>query len=379
MQGSHEADSVQGRLGRSEVPHGSGMLSFGTSSLLLGVICGTFVQFSSLAANYYVWMLRRHHHQHQLQEWGSTITADDDAAHGGVEVQTLLLMNLCWSMFTSLIAFSVLALLRMMIDQNDERLIQLESTFTLGALGGLFSSWILTDAALGIDKDLRINVLVIVVASVCWKLTMSYFAPRNCETDVDGMSKPLLTPTEREGHSAADRNAPDLRWMAAHCGLLIGLFIQLSGLGANSLLLREAPATDRERLLLSVGWSFLTSCLGILALSFVRQIILIGSHGMSASRLVVVECYFASGATVGLNAAWTITDIVLGLKPHIWGSAIATLVTFGWCKLILHCTEESCDNQDNQQLDEEEGTTSTLSLDESGRDEGLSLQVVDVL
>jgi hypothetical protein len=324
---------------------GSEMLSFRTSALLLGVICGTFVQFSSLAANYIVWTLR---HQHDA------VTADYAE---GVEVRDLLLMNLCWSLFTSLIAFSVLAVLRRMIDQNEYMLIQLESYFTFGALGGLCSSWIVTDAALGIDTDVRANVFVLVVASVCFKLLMGVFTPRNSEQDLVGMTTPLLNPKESEVISTDDRDEPDLRWMGLRCGLLIGLFIQLSGLGANSMLSREVQATERQRLFMSMGWSFMTSCLGILALSFVRQILLIGSRGISASRLVAVECFFASGATVGLNAAWAITDSVLGLQPHLCGSVIATLATFAWCKLILHCTDESCADQ---QWDEEEGT-STLT------------------
>jgi hypothetical protein len=355
--------------------HGAEMLSFRTSALLLGVICGIFVQFSSLAVNYFVWTLR-----HQQDSWvtttSSTAAAVIDVAEG-VEVLDLLLMNLCWSLFTSLIAFSVLAVLRMMIDQNDYMLIQLESYFTFGALGGLCSSWIATDAALGIDTDVRTNVIVLVVASVCFKLLMGVFAPRRSERDLIGiMTTPLLNPKESEEISADDRDEPDLRWMGLQCGLLIGLFIQLSGLGADTLLSNEVPATERHRLFLSMGWSFMTSCLGILALFFVRQILLIGSRGISAGRLVAVECFFASGATVGLNAAWAITDTVLGLKPHLCGSVIATLATFAWCKLILHCSDESCADQ---QRNEEDGTITLTGTPNKGRcnDEGQGLLTVD--
>jgi hypothetical protein len=345
--------------------HGAEMLSFRTSALLLGVICGIFAQFSSLAvSHYFVWTLR-----HQ-QDWVTTTTSSSTAAvtdvnAEGIEGRDWLLMNLCWSLFISLITFSVLAVLRMMIDQNDYMLNQLESYFTFGALGGFCSSWIVTDAALGIGTDVRTIVFVFVVASVCVKLLMGVFAPRSSEQDLVGMTTPRLNPKASEEISADDRDEPDLRWLGLQCGLLIGLFIQLSGLGANTTLL------SREVL----GWSFMTTCLGIfLALSFVRQILLIGSRGISASRLLAVECFFASGATAGLNAAWAITDTVRGLKPHLCGSVIATLATFALCKLILHCTDESCADQ---QWDEEENTSTHTPKKGRCNDDGQGLFTVD--
>lgn len=307
------------------------ILSFRGCSLMLGCICGIFVHLSSLAANYF--LIYRNN--------GDEILNHDD--------KQILITNLLWSLITSSIAFSLLGVLRKVIGQYNEAMLeQLDVFFATGALTGLCCSWIATDISLGLRMRLQTGCFVFVVGlcflgllaniRVDWQARIL----RDRTSAVDKMVEPLsekdteeLLPTECSSFEDS------LRWMGLQSGVLVGVIIQLSSLGANTLLQHDNHNMEDSgrRLMISVAWSFVSSCLGILTLFFIRQLLGLSLPGIALKSLVMVECYFVAGATVGLNSAWAMTDAIIGISPHCLGATVATLVSFAWCTLVVRCCE----------------------------------------
>lgn len=309
------------------------LLCFRNCSLMLGYICGVFVHLSSFAANYCLKF------QYQINADKMNLNYDDNQ---------VLLTNLMWSLVTSFIAFSVLGVLRNVIGLKETRLEQLDALFSTGALGGLCSSWFLSDLFLGLRMHLRTSCFLSIVAALCFKgLTGMWADCRAQQQDKliinDEVVEPLLKDTSEQAFQSESDHAR-FRWLGLRCGALIGVLIQLSGLGANTFIPihhDDPVGGDGIRwLMVSFAWSFATSSLGILALFFIRQLLLLSLAEISVRSLVAFESFFAAGATCGLNFAWASTDIFLGLKPHILGAAIATLLSFAWCKLILYYCEK---------------------------------------
>ena len=162
-------------------------------------------------------------------------------------------------------------------------------------------------------------------------------------------------------------------------GLLIGVFIQFSSLGANYLVEQVAwlhnhnnnnsnsgdgssgDDDDDEPLVPRWGftllWSMGTSTVGVLLLMTLRSLMLaITSSNRCTSTtvaagmpqqqqhqpvvlllLLVMECHFAVGALTGVCLAWMGTDVVLRSPRHLMHSCITLVVALGWCQLLVYC------------------------------------------
>merc|ERR1712232_787760 len=135
-------------------------------------------------------------------------------------------------------------------------------------------------------------------------------------------------------------------------GLIIGFFIQFSTLGANFLVLtlwgKEILMKSRtEVIIFSLLWSFFTSFMAIVVLAFLRALVslIFSTSTKSASfgkaDLILeelwlhMECRFVVGALFGVCLAWTMTDILLGMKAQIFYSIITLITSLLWCRLMM--------------------------------------------
>ena len=147
-----------------------------------------------------------------------------------------------------------------------------------------------------------------------------------------------------------------LQYISLVLGSLVGLLIQCSSLGANFMVQQMTSFPNhhqqQQRVLeiTSVLWSLVTSSMGIALLLLVRALILLTHrHGSSNASTTTetppplptfvlhVECFFAVGAVVGLNVAWTVADYVLAMESHLMQSLYTLAATTVWCKTVLYC------------------------------------------
>ena len=160
--------------------------------------------------------------------------------------------------------------------------------------------------------------------------------------DNDDLNEPLLTKQQkRETKQLPCR----VQAWSLLCGTIIGLFTQLSSLGAYCFLLNS-----HRLLYYSVIWSIVVTFMGIGVLLAIRNLL---RDFCTPHELLRIECSFAIGATLGVNVAWTVTNAVLGLDSHHSASLLAIAVTLIWCKIVLFCMyhhdendETGVDNQD---------------------------------
>jgi hypothetical protein len=141
-------------------------------------------------------------------------------------------------------------------------------------------------------------------------------------------------------------------------GLCVGIFIQLSSLGANYLLSeshakhqeKQAPTsslTPQAIVWFSVVWSAVTAVMGVATLYIIRELVSTAftvHHGAgrrdasaTSSFILQLECYFAIGTLSGVCMAWTCTDLLLGLDAHFVHSFVTLAVALVWCKFITGC------------------------------------------
>lgn len=165
----------------------------------------------------------------------------------------------------------------------------------------------------------------------------------------------LLTDEPQE---AAIDDASLIRRFKTYSSLIggcCGIFVQLSTLGANFLLLamwgEDAMVTrsPKEAMVFSLAWSFFTSCMALLVLALLRG--LIGAvlevtdkhHSNNAVRsdrealMMTIEVRYVVGALTGVCFAWTCTDLLLGMQSLAFYSLGTLVVALGWSKAMIWC------------------------------------------
>ena len=132
-------------------------------------------------------------------------------------------------------------------------------------------------------------------------------------------------------------------------GLFIGFFIQFSTLGANFLVITiwgedVITKSKRDIVMFSLLWSFFTSAMAIVILGFLRNLVTISynairreSEDLLEDMILHMECRFVVGALIGVCLAWTMTDILLGMKAQILYSLITLVVALFWCRVMMWC------------------------------------------
>jgi len=134
------------------------------SSLLLGVLVGFFIQFSTLGANYLV-----------ISIWGEDVM--------NTSKSEIVVFSLLWSFFTSSMAIVILAFLRNLLSASfygpdlDIVVLHMECRFVVGALVGVCSAWAATDYVLGMSQQIVYSVVTLVVALLWCRVMMWIFTP----------------------------------------------------------------------------------------------------------------------------------------------------------------------------------------------------------
>lgn len=330
--------------------------SFKTFSVLLGLLIGCFIQISSLAANYY------------LGNSSSSITDTVEEEEGGMmmttttSTTTAIVFSVIWSFFTSTLGVIIMLSIRSMLLQQKHKII-VECYFAAGALAGVCLAWMGTDIALGMHQHLIHSAFTMFLALLWCKILCQCFPVDTCDDttttttgttredqeDCSDSLEELLLVQSSSSFQEDDKTVESIlspcgvKTMGLFLGTLIGLFIQFSSMGANFFVHRLCD----NPVVFSLVWSFVTSTMGITVLLFIRILLAISWSGGAGdgkllqrdhyTLLLHVECFFAIGATLGLNFAWTLTDMALGLESHILQSFFTLLGTLIWCKLVMFC------------------------------------------
>jgi hypothetical protein len=133
-------------------------------------------------------------------------------------------------------------------------------------------------------------------------------------------------------------------------GLLVGLFIQFSTLGANYLVITVwgddvVNASIEDIIMFGAFWSLFTSSIAIVILVFLRNVILASNRCVDMEHVLLhVECHFVVGALVGVCSAWAFTDYLLGMGRQIVYSVATLAVSLLWCRFMLWMFTQAVDN-----------------------------------
>lgn len=332
-------------------------------SIIFGVVVGCFIQASSLGANYVLLVLLGHN----LQELSNHKTE-------------IISFSLAWSFMTSLMGTFVLFVVRSLVRsavnglnhnnvasgrpivafKSASLVANLEFPFAFGALAGVCLSWAAIDFTLGLRDYASNSLLTLAFAFLSKGVFESWIFNTPTEDDVDCDNvfvdeKPLLESSEKGPLDENIKVLKEFKYKGMTTGLLVGFFIQFSSLGASFLVNALSRGKDlsspitmtREGLLMfSLGWSFVFGTMGVAILLFLRMLVgLVCDHILSQNQgtnadvedeeemvdgwSISLEFFFAAGCLVGVNVAWLITDVALGLNALIWRSlgtlAVATI------------------------------------------------------
>ena len=166
-------------------------------------------------------------------------------------------------------------------------------------------------------------------------------------------------------------------------GLLNGFCVQMTTLGANVVIVEtlgeDFVNTSRNDIIVfSLVWSFVTSAMAIIALGFLRALVsnFFRSLPIQAKMrdtaeilredmIENMEVLFVIGALVGVSFAWVVTDMFLGMQPHIKFSLITLGTALLWCKGVLWCRSRGRYEDDDEYFDyenEQFGNSSSSSV-----------------
>jgi len=335
----------------------STLSQFKLFSLFLGLLIGVFIQFSSLGANYLV---------------DRVLARATDAALEEEDITTTTLMmnhwwfSLVWSFATSSIGVVLLLALRSLLHEtgrvHTNLLLVVECHFAAGALTGVCLAWMGTDLLLLQTPQHLLHSCFTLAMALGWcKLLAICFPVSLHDHDLEegeeaqddpatsrkGLSEPLLSEEEGIDPDDDDLQQPSrfrIQCISLFLGSLIGLFIQFSSLGANFVVVhhhnhhqQQPLQNDAQILTFSLTWSLATSSMGIAVLFLVRALMVLHRRMIDPQVLMTVECFFATGAVLGLNVAWTATDVILGYEAHLTRGVLTLAGTLLWCRLVLHC------------------------------------------
>jgi hypothetical protein len=206
------------------------------------------------------------------------------------------------------------------------------------------------------------------------------------------MNQPLLEnqdgkATEHVVTRELDVSYTGLKRSSLVLGLIVGLFLQFSTLGANWLVISICgndvilSASRFQLVTYSLVWSALTSSMSMWILRFLRYVINlvleVGSRpGFESDSevqdrrwridilILTMESRFVGGALIGVSAAWTATDFLLGLHVQMIYSLVTLFIASLWGCILLRVfamkDREICGMDPSTPCDVERGHEKTL-------------------
>ncbi|CAB9497118.1 expressed unknown protein [Seminavis robusta] len=157
-------------------------------------------------------------------------------------------------------------------------------------------------------------------------------------------------------------------------GACCGIFVQLSTLGANFLLVAMwgddvlAQRSPEGAMAFSLAWSFFTSCMALLVLALLRGMITTILDANSVmdgtperdTLMMTVEVRYVVGALVGVCFAWTCTDLLLGMQSLAFYSLGTLVVALVWSRAMIWCfVTQSDDDAEEVTKDQQESDSAT--------------------
>jgi hypothetical protein len=158
--------------------------AFKTHAMIIGVLVGFFVQFSTLGANFLV-----------IAMWENNLHARSNTEIIIPRTKLeIIILSLLWSTFTSFLAIMTLGFLRSVITivfqatiapqrrgpaadaMLDEVILQLEYRYVVGALVGVCLAWTVTDFILGMSIEILFSFITLIISLLWCKLMMHCFS-----------------------------------------------------------------------------------------------------------------------------------------------------------------------------------------------------------
>jgi len=198
------------------------------------------------------------------------------------------------------------------------------------------------------------------------------------------LAEPLLLAQEQqcgdqeETHEPPELDEPMLRHLKLSSlvlGTVVGCFIQLSTLGASSLLVRIWGdsflfESKNDKLALSVLWSIAVSAVAVVVLESLRLVVSTTYNATAVSKrsnkqqaeealdelMLHMDSQYVTGCLMGVCLLWTLTEIMLGIKTQILYFLTSLFVTlFAWRGIrICSANNSRIQQQQRQQQQQEE-------------------------
>lgn len=204
-------------------------------------------------------------------------------------------------------------------------------------------------------------------------------------------NEPLLASSSSSSDAHNEKLHKMMKSFRSAClclGFVVGLFVQLSTLGANFIAIMMLGShsilqkSHTDIVEFSLLWSIFSSCLAVIILSYLRNIIttLFLHHGGRNVQeqeedddeeddedeedaldelLSYVENRFVTGALLGVCVAWTVTDVLLGVQVEFIHTLIGMALLVCWCKAPILKKLPSRQDYAEDEEDEEEDVPSS--------------------
>jgi hypothetical protein len=166
-------------------------------------------------------------------------------------------------------------------------------------------------------------------------------------------SEPLIAAgdTEEEDHQLEEKVFSRFKLSSLLLGLFVGFFIQFSTLGANCLAIWGKDYIIKSKtdiFVFSLLWSLFTSAMPVVILVFIRNLVTITystaggrSKDLLEDMVLHMECRFGMGALFGFCLAWTMTDVLLGMRAQVVYSLVILVVAVFWYKMMMGLATDS--------------------------------------
>jgi hypothetical protein len=169
-------------------------------------------------------------------------------------------------------------------------------------------------------------------------------------------NEPLIAAgdAEEENERLDEKAFSSFNLSSALLGLLVGFFIQFSTLGAECLAIWGKDfvlKSHTDIAIFSLLWSLFTSAMPVLILTLIRNLVTItysagtGSEKFLEDIILQLECRFGVGVLAGFCLAWTITDILLGIRVQVAYCLVAIVVAVCWYKFMVFMIASATDSK----------------------------------
>jgi hypothetical protein len=165
-------------------------------------------------------------------------------------------------------------------------------------------------------------------------------------------TKPLIAAgdAEDEDERLDEKSFSSFNLSSLLLGFFVGFFIQFSTLGAECLAVWGkyfVLKSETDVAVFSLLWSLFTSAMPVLILVFIRNLVTIpysagrGSEELLEDMILQLECRFGVGVLAGFCIAWTVTDVLLGMRSQVAYCLVPVVGALFWYAFMMASAAES--------------------------------------